>query len=148
MKNFFNIVEQKEIVNEEKNTCAYKIKLGCGAEFYGFSRCAPEDLDFFNKYTGIFIANLRAMIKVYKFQKSYHKSFLKRLDFSIQGLPYKDRHERNKAYLELSYQYQITGLAIGKIDTKIKELEDELKRYIDEKDKLYNTLRKAREENQ
>lgn len=87
------------------------------------------------------------MIKVYKFQKSYYKRVFKKLDFSIQGLPYKDRYERNKPYLKLAYQYQITSLMICKIDTEIKESEKNLKQYIEEKDKLYTTLRKAREEN-
>lgn len=115
--------------------------------FYGGAYCHPEDSDFKAKMTGEHIAAMRARIKKLKHELNNvlkpGLAALNQLYFSIN---------RSKRYQKSSYeakairrQIKIKEAEINLLKDIIKDQQDELKNYIDNKEKLYQRTRKIRD---
>lgn len=139
-RSFFSFEDQGSIVDEEKGICTYWIKLGSGLEIRATSKCHQEDWDFFNQYTGIFIASQRCGIKLYKYQINYLKLQLRNLiDFRSKTLK-RERHTINR----LEQKIKETREEISILEKRKESLEKDLNVYIEGKNKMYRTLKEAR----
>ena len=137
------IMKQNTYVNEKENTCSYEIITEEGIKIIGIARCAEIDADFFNQYTGLYIASLRANIKLEKIRLSFFKELLK----EINWLKNCSKKRSNNAYDNINSSYIAITNDIKDLQETIEMLEYELKEYIKGKNQLYDTLRKARKEN-
>ena len=125
-------------------TCTYRTE---NREFIGKAYCHPDDFDFKAKITGESISERRAKIKYLKHELNCNLrpglAALKQLYFSV---------DRSKFYNKTDYlakaltrQIKIKESEIELLKDIIKDKEDSLKNYIDEKEKLYQRLRKMRD---
>ena len=114
-------------------------------EIVGIAKCHPDDYDFGNELTGCHIATQRALIKALKLQKIDLKSQL----FALNQLYYSMKHSQKfneKSYENKMLQRQINLIKndLNAINQKIAEEQDNLKNYINEKDKFYVQIREMR----
>lgn len=125
-------------------TCNYRIG---DKNFIGKAYCHSDDSDFKAKITGESISERRAKIKHLKYELNCNLrpglAALKQLYFSV---------DRSKSYNKTDYlakalvrQIKIKESEIDLLKDIIKDQEDSLKDYIDEKEKLYQRLRKMRD---
>lgn len=125
-------------------TCNYRVG---DKIFIGKAYCHSDDFDFKAKITGEHIAKHRADIKRLKYELNCNLrpglAALKQLYFSV---------DRSKSYNKTDYlakalvrQIKIKESEIELLKDIIKDQEDSLKNYIDEKEKLYQRLRKMRD---
>jgi len=113
--------------NKDTFESTFEIITNKGQKFIGKSKAHPDDQDYGNYFTGLYIAEARARLKreIYKIKKT--KADIRRLENELE---YKQKllseYENGKTYFE------------GAINT-----------FIDQKDKLYKQYRayKKEEEN-
>ena len=118
-------------------------------EFIGQAKCHPEDLDMKSKKGGELIATTRAKIKYLthikenELKPSLHS--LKQLYYSMN----KSKYFNPKSYENKMLQRQIKmyELDIIAINDVIKINKNELRNYIENKELLYQKIRKHRQVN-
>ena len=114
--------------------------------FYGNSTCAPEDMDMLSKKTGQEIAFNRASIQVLRYEKmrlNIELKALKSLYYSINT----SKRYNPKSYeaTMLKRQMDMRENDIAQLTADIREIQNHITSYINEKDKFYKELRKIRE---
>lgn len=112
--------------------------------FTGISRCHPDDTDMMSQRTGYFIAELRANIQKLRWCRDYevipmlkhYKHFYDCLSHSSKFNP--ETYEAQMILKELKkWEYELKA-----IRADIKSEREYLKEYIDTKEKLYQRIRK------
>ena len=112
--------------------------------FYGFATVHPDDADLANEYTGLHIAQNRAIIKALQYRKNYvlvpGLKALKQLYYSMAH----STHFNPKSYEAkmLIRQIKLHEDDIQATKEAIEEGKKSLKEYIDAKDKAYKKTRK------
>ena len=112
--------------------------------FYGFASVHPDDRDLANEYTGLHIAENRAMINALQYRKNYvitpSLKALKHLYCSMQH----STHFNPKSYEAkmLNRQIQLFEDDLEATKETIAELKEYLKTYIQKKDEAYKAIRK------
>lgn len=116
--------------------------------FVGTATCHPEDKDMCNKLTGQQIAFLRCRIKLLQFYKNKYINELKGIEKTFQALQcykiYNQEHFESKFLQKTINQYKQD---INDLKKLIINEKTELKNYINEKDKLYQTIRGNKQNN-
>ena len=113
-----------------------------GQEFTGYTRCLPEDEDFWSENVGCFIAETRAIIKQLKYAKKQLIPGLKALeDFEKTLKCCKNYDPDSFEAKRLRKEIYLQKRKINEINSAIKDEQDYLTQYIKGKDKLYNRLR-------
>lgn len=122
-------------------TCIIKDKYN--NVFTGIATCHPDDVDMCSKYTGQEIAFLRCRIDVLKFHKERIKNELKGLKKVYNMLQnykrFNPEHFESKYLKKEIEEYKIDLINIKEL---INEEKQELKNFIDNKELLYQKLRK------
>lgn len=110
--------------------------------FMGEAYCSEEDVDMMSRRTGEHIAYSRATIKYYKNEVKNYKEQLKGLNNLYYSVNLSKHYDR-KGYMEhmLYRQINIIKNKIQDTKQKISMIEDSLKEYIIEKDKIYKQIR-------
>ena len=118
-------------------TIVYKNK-----KFTGTAICHPDDADFESDKTGLSIAEARAAIKVFQYQKQEIKYPLHIL-IHLWGNMRTSKHYNPKSYEACMIKSQIRALEsnISMIDSQIADEKKYLKSYIGKKEELYQRLR-------
>lgn len=116
-----------------------------GQYFTGIAHCSPEDKDMQNEYTGIWIAQLRAEIKLLQYRRNELKHRLTALNqyyYSVNKSKKYDSH----GYMENMLQHQIKNTQEELENTKsdLKDCQHFLREYIKSKDDFYKAVRKQR----
>ncbi len=116
-----------------------------GQTFTGIAHCSPEDQDMMNEYTGINIAQQRAIIKLFQYRRNELKhrlAALNQLYYSVNKSKKYDPH----GYMEnmLNHQIENTKEDLQAIISDIKDSQEYLKDYIQRKNDLYEAIRKNR----
>lgn len=116
-----------------------------GETYTGTAFCHTDDLDFCNKYTGLNIAEFRALIELYKAEKRKLRPqivALERLQKQIlHGAKCSPKSRENKVlWSEIRRLKNELATVNNELDTLRKELKD----YIDIKDKFYKEIRAKR----
>ena len=112
--------------------------------FYGFATAHPNDQDLANEYTGLHIAENRALIKALQHRKNYVLTpglkSLKHLYYSMK----QSTHFNSKSYEAKMLNRQIQQYEDDIEATKqmIAEIKKHLKEYIEGKDSAYKKTRK------
>lgn len=130
---------------DEESKCATCIIQEGDETFYGLATCHPDDEDMMSKTTGLEIATRRAEIKYYKYLRNTIKiklSSLNQLYYSIKhSKKFNEKSYENKM---LQRQIHILNHKLATIKENIVIAEENLKMYIDSKDKFYQTIRARR----
>lgn len=130
--------EQKGIAS-----CTLKYK---NMEFKGIAQCHPEDIDFKSEITGLLIAEIRASIMVLQFYKNNELqtalNALNQLYYSMN----RSKHFNKKDYAVrmLIRQIKQKEADIKTIKTLIEKRKTDMYQFINDKEELYNKLRKNR----
>lgn len=117
-----------------------------GRIFKGEAHCHFDDYDFQSERTGCFIAECRAELAMLKYRKNCElKPALQALKHTygllVQSSKYNpDSHESKTLYKQI----QLTNFDLITVSNEITTLTQNLKTYIDGKEKLYQRLRKAK----
>ena len=111
--------------------------------FKGEACCCFEDRDFCSEITGCTIAGMRADIKYLKWVKENEiKSPLKAFKHLASCITSSNKFNKNHYESKMLYKtikkYEDD---LKNINAEIKNIKEDLKFYIDEKDKLYQRLR-------
>lgn len=113
-------------------------------EFYGDAICHPDDEDMMSRLTGQKIADARATIQLLShirdFELRPQLKILKQLFFSM-----KHSKQFNKKSYEARMLYrQIRSLEndIATIKKEIADIKQELKKYLSDKEELFQTIRR------
>lgn len=135
-----------EVKWREKTGIANCMILDRGKKFYGMAFCSEEDKDFMNEYTGIQIAQQRACINA---QKDYIQNDVKPRLKAIKQLYYsinRSKHYNIKCYENKMIRRQLYVIKneLTTAQMELIQMEQALKDYIEEKDKFYKKIRKAR----
>lgn len=115
-------------------------------EFVAYAHCHDDDIDFMSEKTGCFIAECRAELAMLKYRKNCElKPALQALKHTygllVQSSKYNpDSHESKILYKQI----QLTNFDLITVSNEITTLTQNLKTYIDGKEKLYQRLRKAK----
>lgn len=116
--------------------------------FLGLATCHPDDEDFQSEKTGLYIAEARAEIQALK---HYKNNVLKPGLDALKQLYYSMNH--SKQYNKKSYeakmlykQMKIKENDIKTVQEIINERKSDLKKYIDDKDTFYKTVKRNRGE--
>lgn len=111
--------------------------------FTGTAKCHPDDDDFMSEHTGCFIAEARANIKVLKFRRDTEVVPALRAFEHVQA-----NMDTSTKYSPKSYEAKMIHRQIKSLKRQIKEFneaiadeETYLKKYINDKDKLYQRIR-------
>lgn len=111
--------------------------------FTGTSKCHPDDEDFMSEHTGCFIAEVRANIKVLKFRRDNEIIPALRAFEHVQA-----NMDTSTKYSPKSYEAKMIHRQIKTLKKQVEEFnaaivdeENYLKKYISEKDKLYQRIR-------
>lgn len=115
-------------------------------EFCGESFCHPEDKDFESEKVGLLIAETRAAVKVLKYIRDCElKPFLNGLNHILASMNRGKKYNlKSQEYKLIKRQFYITKKEINNINEEIFTLNNTLTSYIEEKDKFYKKIRKAR----
>lgn len=112
--------------------------------FIGEATCHPHDTDMMSERVGCYIAEVRAAIKCTQFIKNHELrpalQALKHLESIYKTSPQCD--ENSKEFLMLRRQIQQVQKQLAAAQNEIALLKQNLKEYIDAKDKIYNKIRK------
>lgn len=113
--------------------------------FIGEAKCAPEDQDMVNKFTGADIARLRAIIKVCKYKKIEllgESKALNRLWYSMN----KSKKFNPKSFeaLRIARHIRINKEELDAIKETMNTIETKLADYINDKEKFYQQVRARR----
>ena len=113
--------------------------------YYGIASCSPEDSDMMNEKTGGFIAEKRAKIMILRNKRDELKvelNALKKYYFSMN---------KSKYFDDTSYPIRRLIRHISKTQENLKDIKNLLKyeqnilnKYIQEKEKFYQKIRKNR----
>lgn len=111
--------------------------------FTGTSKCHPDDEDFMSEHTGCFIAEVRANIKVLKFRRDNEIIPALRAFEHLQANMDTSTKYSPKSYEAKMIHRQIKTLKrqVEEFNVAIADEENYLKKYISEKDKLYQRIR-------
>ena len=111
--------------------------------FTGTSKCHPDDEDFMSEHTGCFIAEVRANIKVLKFRRDNEIIPALRAFEHVQANMDTSTKYSPKSYEAKMIHRQIKTLKrqVEEFNAAIADEENYLKKYISEKDKLYQRIR-------
>ena len=111
--------------------------------FTGEAKCHPDDDDFMSDKTGCFIAEVRANIKVLKYRRNNELVPILRAFEHVQSNMDTSTKYAPKSYEAKMIHRQIKALKrqIAEVDAAIADEEAYLKKYIDDKEKLYQRLR-------
>lgn len=113
-----------------------------GQQFTGYTKCLPEDEDFWSENVGCFIAETRAGIKRLKYMKKQLIPTLKALEDFEKTLKCCKNYDPNSFEAKrLRKEIYIQRKRINEISSAIKDEEDYLTQYIKGKEKLYQRLR-------
>ena len=116
--------------------------------FVGIAKCHPDDEDMASEKTGMYIAGLRAIISILKYEKKEIKKEIKTL--------YKFHYtiNRSKQYNKESYENRMLHRNIKRLEEEVELIEEEIKEinkkiinYIEEKEKFYQVIRRKRRTN-
>lgn len=142
-------MKKKPIINWDKETgiTTCEVEDAEGRKFFGKAVCSPEDADYKSAFTGGTIAELRATInafKAYRIDKRHELKALNQLYYSMN----QSQYFNPKSYENIMLQRQIR---LKKEDIKaateqISLLQENLRKYIDEKDSFHKKMDKARKE--
>ena len=137
-------MEHNYLYDKDSGVSTYIIEYE-GQYFTGIAHCAPEDVDMQNEKTGINIAQRRAIIKLFQYRRNElkHKlTALNQLYYSVN----KSKKYNSHGYMEnmLEHQRQQTQDELNLMKDALKNEQEELKRYIDNKDKFYKRIRANR----
>ena len=137
-------MEHNYLYDENSGVSTYIIEYE-GQYFTGIAHCAPEDKDMQSELTGIKIASSRAIIKLFQYRRNElkHKlAALNQLYYSVN----KSKKYNSHGYMEnmLEHQRQQIQNELDIMKDALKDEQDELKRYIDNKDKFYKRIRANR----
>ena len=116
--------------------------------FLGLATCHPDDEDFQSEKTGLYIAEARAEIQALK---HYKNNVLKPGLNALNQLYYSINH--SKQYNKKSYESKMLYRQIQMKEHDIKDIQDminerkaDLKKYIDDKDAFYQSVKRNRAE--
>ena len=117
-----------------------------GMEFVGFAQCHPEDEDFASERTGCTIAELRARLQMLRYMRDGEiKPTLTAFKHTM------DCMKTSKHFNPASYEAKMIKNKIKQYERELIDIKNEisyssdnLKTYIDGKDKVYKKLRQAR----
>lgn len=111
--------------------------------FTGEAKCHPDDDDFMSDKTGCFIAEVRANIKVLKYRRNNELIPILRAFEHVQSNMDTSTKYAPKSYEAKMIHRQIKALKrqIAEVDAAIADEEAYLKKYINDKEKLYQRLR-------
>lgn len=137
------VLNSKININDKEGICTCTLTTDLGFDIIGIAKCAPIDMDFFNQYTGSYIAQSRAYLKLEKIRLSYDKVRLQELI----KLENQVKKKYKKTYEMICGERQKTEDKIKERKKYLQSFEKDLKIYLDEKNHMYETLRKARKEN-
>lgn len=113
-----------------------------GQDFTGYTKCLPEDEDFWSENVGCFIAETRAGIKRLKYIKKQLIPTLKVLeDFEKTLKCCKNYNPDSFEAKRLRKEIYLQKKKIDEINSAIKDEQDYLTQYIKGKEKLYQRLR-------
>ena len=137
-------MEHNYLYDKDSGVSTYIIEYE-GQYFTGIAHCAPEDADMQNEKTGINIAERRAIIKLFQYRRNElkHKlAALNQLYYSVNKSKKYDSH----GYMEnmLEHQRQQIQDELNLMKNTLKDEQEELKQYIDNKDKFYKRVRANR----
>lgn len=137
-------MEQNYLYDKDSGVSTYIIEYE-GQYFTGIAHCAPDDADMQNEKTGINIAQRRAIIKLFQYRRNElkHKlAALNQLYYSVNKSKKYDSH----GYMEnmLEHQRQQIQDELKLMKNALKDEQEELKQYIDNKDKFYKRVRANR----
>lgn len=124
-------------------TCALEID---NDVFYGIATCAPEDFDMMSEFTGTYIAEKRAEIKYLQHIKNNRvKPVYEELKhiFSLLEMSSKYNPKSHEAKI-LKRQMKFYKDALVELKIDIATEKQNLNTYINDKEKLYQTLRRNR----
>lgn len=121
-------------------SCSIKYK---NLIFTGEAQCHPDDDDFMSDKTGCFIAEARANIKLLKHRRNNELILILRAFEHVQSNMDTSTKYAPKSYEAKMIHRQIKALKrqIAEVDAAIADEEAYLKKYIDDKEKLYQRLR-------
>lgn len=116
-----------------------------GRLFTGYAYCHPDDIDMQSEYTGGTIAYTKACIMLLKYEKN---CVLKPQYNAIKQLYYS--MNKSKQYNPNSYEarriirhMKMYQADIASIQKELKASQEYLKKYIDDKEKIYARIRKG-----
>lgn len=115
-------------------------------EFVGTAQCHPEDEKFASERTGCTIAELRARLKMLKYMKNGQlKPILEAFKHTMSCM------KMSKHFNTRSYEARMIRRKIKQYETDLENIQKEievcnnnLKTYIDGKDKIYKKLKQAK----
>ena len=137
-------MEHNYLYDKDSGVSTYIIEYE-GQYFTGIAHCSPEDIDMQNELTGIKIASSRAIIKLFQYRRNElkHKlAALNQLYYSVN----KSKKYNSHGYMEnmLEHQRQQIQNELDIMKDALKDEQEELKQYIDNKDKFYKRVRANR----
>ena len=111
--------------------------------FSGTAVCHSDDKDFMSEHTGCFIAEVRANIKVLKFRRDTEVIPALRAFEHVQANMDTSTKYSPKSYEAKMIHRQIKALKrqVEEFNEAIADEEAYLKKYINDKDKLYQRIR-------
>lgn len=135
MKKIFNWDPQSSIA-----TCILTYK---NMTFIGEAKCHPDDLDFSSQYTGSYIAELRAEIKMWQhIRLNDIKSKIDILRCLLANLDHSAKTNiHSYEYKMIKKQKEELQKELQEIDNIIKDLKESLYNYIKLKDDFHSRLR-------
>lgn len=124
-----------------KTTCIIKYK---NTEFVGEAQCHPDDNDMQSERVGCYIAEMRAAIKYLQHIKNNELrpklEVLQHLESVYTVSPHCDNESYELIILRRQIRFVLRELATAQ--NEIAMVKQNLKEYIDLKDKLYQKIRK------
>ena len=113
-----------------------------GHWFTGRAKCLEQDNDFWSERTGCTIAELKANIKRLRYIRKQKREELKPLiNFQKRLECCKEYDEKSFEARRLRKEIYLYNEQINELTNAIADEENYLKKYIDDKENLYNKLR-------
>ena len=139
-------MRESRIKYDKENNIATYTFLDRGREFTGKATCHPLDADMCTEYTGIEIARRRAVIEYLKFTRDQIRSELQALNHFYSTI-YRSNSFNENAYENkmLRRQIQLTNDDLTVIRQELAMEQQNLKTYINEKEKFYQKVRDNRQ---
>ncbi len=134
--------------NKEERVAICTVRLPNGSVVNGFAECHPDDIDMISEKTGCYIAERRAYVEYLRYIRDNEiKPELKALKKFYNVI------NQSKYYKEEDYSNQMLIRHINRLENELveikKEIQDEKKflhDYITDADKVYNKIRKYRQQ--
>ena len=130
----------------EEHTYYCTISDDRGNTFIGKAKCHPHDQEFESEKVGYVIASQRAIIKALKFEINNHlKPTLKVFNSLLDSMK-QSKHFNKKSYETKRIFRTINNLEleIQTFKEMISKIEEELKQFLEEKDKFRASIRTLR----